>query len=197
MSATNRGSARRARDYYPTPAWCVYRLLDALGVELPTSYDARWLEPSVGDGAIVRAVRQWNGGCAYNVRWTTCDLVRPPRAVPDFHRGDYLELRTERFDVAIGNPPFALAEPFVAKMRRDADVAIALLRLGFLASAERAPFLRAHRPDVYVLPDRPSFTGNGETDASDYAWFVWGLRGGTYQVLDTTPAAERRPRRAA
>ena len=46
MSATNRGAVRNEHDFYPTPAWCVHRLLEA--VPLPAG---RWLEPCVGDGA--------------------------------------------------------------------------------------------------------------------------------------------------
>ena len=58
---------RAAYDYYPTPAWCVRRLLEA--VDLP---GGRWLEPAVGDGAIVRSV----DAARDDVRWTTID-VRP------------------------------------------------------------------------------------------------------------------------
>jgi hypothetical protein len=32
----------------------------------------------------------------------------------------------------------------------------------------------AHKPDVFVLSDRPSFTENGKTDASEYGYWVWG-----------------------
>ena len=28
-------------------------------------------------------------------------------------------------------------------------------------------------PDVYQLPKRPSFTGDGSPDAAEYSWFVW------------------------
>jgi hypothetical protein len=38
--------------------------------------------------------------------------------------------------------------------------------------------------DVYVLSKRPSFSGNGKTDATAYAWFLFGPgRGGRWQVL--------------
>lgn len=32
--------------------------------------------------------------------------------------------------------------------------------------------MRSHTPDIYVLPNRPSFSGKG-TDSIEYAWFVW------------------------
>lgn len=46
------------------------------------------------------------------------------------------------------------------------------LRLNFLGSKKRCKWLQADMPDVYVLPNRPDFTGDGG-DATEYAWFVW------------------------
>jgi hypothetical protein len=70
-----------------------------------------------------------------------------------------------------------------------------LLRLNFLASKKRNPFMREHCPNVYVLSDRPSFTGKG-TDSIEYAWFVWESNArkssGRIQVLPPTSPAERR-----
>jgi hypothetical protein len=70
-----------------------------------------------------------------------------------------------------------------------------LLRLNFLGSSVRAQFMRSHTPDVYVLPNRPSFTGNG-TDSIEYTWFVWrhgnaGRAEGKLTLLSETPLAER------
>ena len=49
-----------------------------------------------------------------------------------------------------------------------------LLRLGFLASVQRAEFWKQNPPTrVIVLSKRPSFTGDGKTDRSEYAFFVW------------------------
>lgn len=51
------------------------------------------------------------------------------------------------------------------------------------ALGRRADFHRRHPSDVFVLPRRPSFTGGG-TDATEYAWFVWGPgRGNRWYVL--------------
>jgi len=50
-----------------------------------------------------------------------------------------------------------------------------LLRLAMLESQRRARGLwQEHRPKkVYVLGRRPSFTGNGKTDATAYALYLW------------------------
>lgn len=48
-----------------------------------------------------------------------------------------------------------------------------LLRLGMLAGRSRLSMWRELRPSVLVSPRRPSFTGDGKSDASEYAWFIF------------------------
>lgn len=194
-------------DFFPTPQWCVDRLLERVGWAL--SRRTLWLEPAVGDGAIIRAVDEWRA--AHGVRaveWTTMD-IRPEtsadvvgdftglgRPLLDAVRPLEMRLRTPAprpWDVAITNPPFSQALAFVEEALCRARMTIMLLRLGFLSSADRAPFLRAHPPDVYVLPDRPSFTSEGTDPKTDYGWFIWrGQSEGRVEVLRTTPLEERR-----
>ncbi len=163
-------------EFYPTPAWCVTRLLSH--VELP---GGQWLEPSAGDGAIIRAVNATRP----DVSWNAVEL-RPHAApslralgavttIDDFLRASHLGLP---FDVALGNPPFSLAAQFVLKSLEHAEQVVMLLRLNILGSSNdrRHLFETAGMPDVYVLPERPSFTGDG-TDACEYAWMRW-IRGG-------------------
>jgi hypothetical protein len=95
------------------------------------------------------------------------------------------------FYVVITNPPYNQALEFVETSMRWGRIVVMLLRLNWIASAKRHAFVRDHPPDVYVLPNRPSFTGKG-TDATEYAWFVWGMGGGRIEVLDLTPLDERR-----
>jgi len=174
MSATNRGGKRSEADNYPTPPWCVQRLVEA--VELPAG---NWLEPAAGDGAIIRAVGR------RDVRWTACEIrtdMRPiPRKVVRDGRvliGDFLlrppaaDARRARFDVAITNPPFRQAQEFIDACLKQANIVAMLLRLNYLASKKRWRFMTSNAPDVFVLPSRPSFTGAG-TDSIEYAWFLW------------------------
>jgi hypothetical protein len=191
MSATNRSDVRDELDRYDTPEWCVRRLLEAAPL-FSNPYDGgRWLEPSAGCGAIVHAVDVWrNGADLLFPHWTQLDIA-PRRA--GIVQGDFLSARFDRgFDVIIGNPPYRLAEDFARRAVGLAPVVVFLLRLNWLASAKRAEWMREHTPSIYVLPNRPSFTGGG-TDATDYAWFVW--RKGVapeVKILATTPASERR-----
>ena len=201
MSSTNRGGVRSPADFYPTPAWCVARLLEA--TDLPGGH---WLEPCAGDGAILRAVNAVRG----DLRWSAVELR--PACAPALrqalgpqgrlHTGSLFSaqdfLAQDPASVLITNPPFRLAREVLALgLAQDATVVL-LLRLNFLASAGRAEQMRRHAPDVYVLPNRPSFAGGGRTDSVEYGWFVWprGQRersSGSLQVLAPTPARERRP----
>ncbi len=195
MSSTNRGGQRSAADYYPTPHWCIRRLLEE--VALP---EGLWAEPCAGSGDIIQAVN----ACRPGTRWLANEL-RPECQAPlselvgasAVSIGDTLHWSPpERPAVSITNPPFRVAMDMVAWSLQHADVAVHLLRLNFVGSASRAPFMRANPPDIYVLPDRPSFTGRG-TDSVEYAWFVWNSTSapasrGHLRVLAPTPAAERR-----
>jgi hypothetical protein len=169
-----------------------------------------WLEPGAGDGAIVCAVQSWQAMQAARgfrtVRWVVTDIreecrvslselpgLAAPPVIADFLSDD----GTRRiFDVAIGNPPYRLAMEFIQVALRRARYVAFLLRLGFLESKSRHDFMRRCPPDVYVLPDRPSFSGKG-TDATAYAWMVWNVDDlerpfGKLRLLNVTSAEERR-----
>jgi hypothetical protein len=183
MSATNRGAERRMDDFYTTPAWCVHALLRE--VHLP---GGTWLEPACGDGAIVEAVKE----IRQDVCWTAFDIRERKLCLGSVR--DYLDRAIpvlERPAVIITNPPFSLAREFVERSFEVTDgPVVMLLRLNWLASQKRAEFLREHAPDVYVLPRRPSFTGDKRTDACEYAWYIWSSRmgrsHGVVRVLDAS-----------
>lgn len=194
MSSTKRGSSRASLDVYPTPAWCVQRLLER--VDLPGE---EWLDPCAGDGAIVRAVR----ACRHDVKWTAVEIREDcrhllRREVPGDRVliGDFLSLELPVAPrVVIGDPPYSLATEFIQRSLDLADTVAFLLRLNYLASAKRAEDARTRAADVYVLPNRPSFTG-GKTDSCEYAWFVWKReelprRTGHVSVLAITSLEER------
>lgn len=197
MSSTNRGAKRNDADNYPTPTWCVGRFLEA--VDLP---GGNWMEPSAGEGALIAAVQSIRS----DVTWTAnelrnaCagrlqDLLYPSERVSI---GSFLDLQPDPRhtpDVVISNPPFSLAMDFINHALSFQASVVMLLRLNFFGTLGRAEFLQGHTPDVYVLPDRPSFTGKG-TDSIEYAWFVWPgpgeRRQGTIKMLATTPSQEKK-----
>ena len=221
MSSTNRGSERPRFDFYETPAWSVHRLLEELfpatpGAD-PMPYFAHWVEPCAGNGAIIRAVNEWTAAARQriDIQWQACELDHQHSKQLSASLGrDSLGLRLgdtlawhdpdihyqrSRFDVAILNPPYRQALEFVQWSVEHSQTTIALLRLGFLETTQRNAWLRTHTPDVYVLPNRPSFTGKGN-DSTAYAWFIWrhnrtGRQVGEIRVLPDTPRKAREIRK--
>ena len=188
---------RRPMDDYPTPGWCVDRLLEV--VELPWS--GVWLEPCAGEGRIIERVNAHHDGRWPAVRWHAWDIQERYRRPLEQLRarveiGDMLDpVRggRGRFDVVITNPPFALAMDVLLVARTLAPIVVLLLRRNFVASAKRYEYLSRNMPAEYLLPNRPSFVG-GRTDSCEYAWMVWTPKSGpvgTTTMLALTPAAER------
>ena len=164
MSATNRGGSRVNDDFYATESWVVDRFIEAW-TNFSWLSAGNWLEPGAGDGAVIKAV---NAHCGITVPSWTAVEIDPSHTdslsdvvgidqvlIENFLVNDYKALT--RFDVAMGNPPFALAMEFVRHCRMVARYTVLLLRLDFLASVKRSAFMREDTPNVYVLPNRPSF----------------------------------------
>ena len=215
--SSKHGPAQIPDEHYPTPAWLVDRLLEA--VDLPGGH---WLEPSAGDGAIIRAVNARR----QDVQWTAVEL-RPMRSEllcaavdatgktpaeaykpaivhspQDFltwkPNTDRVVMNDERsFSVCLMNPPYSLAAEFIERALYMADVVAAPLRLNFLGSEARAQWFEyvVGMPDVYVSPNRPDFSGQGG-DSCEYAWMVWTAARkfdvpASVRLLATTPRAVR------
>lgn len=191
---------RRHEDYYPTPAWCVRRLLEE--VTLPRG---TWLEPAAGDGAIIRAV---NACYRSHISWwavearAEChdDLLHEVGSEGRIYcpaRVPHVSAAAVRYDVIITNPPYSMVGEYLRWCLDRSRVVALLLRLGVLCSEERAEFMRRYPPSVYPLPNRPDFTGDGG-DQTDYGWFVWrgkregGLIAPRIKVLGSTSLEERR-----
>lgn len=188
---------RRELDYYPTPAWMVRRLLG--GICLMSN---SWVEPAAGEGHLIRAVNQVRPGVTWvaiearaECRDALVEAVGDPARVLCPARVPVVDF-PGRHGVCITNPPFGQALEFVRWGMEHAETTCLLMRLGMLASEERAEFMRTHAPDVLVLPNRASFTGDGQTDVHDLAWFVFDgqevpRHQGRISVLPTTSAGER------
>ena len=179
MSATNRGTKRKESDFYATPLESVYSLLDNYNNISPND---RILEPSAGNGNIIKALR--NRG--YKNFITAIELREEERknlhesgadqvAILDFIKYGQC-VNYEDYDVIIGNPPYSLAPEFIDKsleLLKPGGRLIFLLRTNFLESDKRFEWWQDKLPNgLYTLHKRPSFTGKG-TDATSYSWFIW------------------------
>lgn len=193
MTSKNRKKPSAALDPYYTPDWAVRLMLDWV-VPRIAPVPSRIIEPGAGNGAFVRQLR-----ARYpDSHITAIDLVPHawPEATESLH-DDFLTARLGRYDLAVGNPPFSLALPFVQRCRQVSRATVLLLRQGFLSSARRNSFWRLHGPsDVFILPDRPSFTKDSQGDSADYCLACWGRpqHDGVARLhwLPTVPLAQRR-----
>lgn len=194
MSATNRSNKRRNNDFYETPKFAVNRFLDK--IYLPGGH---WLEPAAGFGKIINTVNEHG---SITATWDACELVywayqKLQPLTKNLYIGNYLEQKLDKhkYNVIITNPPYYLAQEFIEhSIDLEPDYVVMLLRTNFLESETRNSFLRSNTPDIYVLPNRPSFTGDG-TDATSYAWFVWSRvpkTHGNLYILEHTPRKERK-----
>ncbi|QYC52441.1 N-6-adenine-methyltransferase [Salmonella phage SSBI34] len=156
MAALKPKGERKAFDLYETPEWAV----DALLSIVPIRKDWTYMEPCRASG---RFYNHMPIGSAWG----------------EIREGvDYLATEYNRVDCIITNPPYSLAQEFVEKAHKDADVVIMLLRAGFLGSMKRFDFWGEYPVDhLITLSKRPSFTDDGKTDGAEYCYFIWDPKG--------------------
>jgi hypothetical protein len=151
-------------DFFPTPAWATHALVDN------EAFEGEIWECACGDGEMARVLE----GAGYKVRAT--DLYARGYGETGI---DFLKAK-RKVDNIVTNPPYNVAEAFVAQGLKLARKKFALLlRLAFLEGANRANtiFLETPPSRVWIFSERITFymkgaakTGSGTTA---YAWFVW------------------------
>lgn len=182
MSATKRGKSKDPElDRKYTDERVARFLVDSLSPEV---FRGTILEPSVGRGAFVRAVRATRGVQRMDLIFgVDIDAEVSGLSEADLGKvGDFLD--PHLFDewmetppsLIIGNPPFSQAEDHIRRamevVRQFGTVAF-ILRLDFLGSKCRREFWKEYPAVRYdVIRPRPSFTG-GRTDSCQYAFFQW------------------------
>jgi hypothetical protein len=151
-------------DFYPTPSWATYALIENEKFVGPI-----W-EPACGDGAMSEVLSKIGSAVA------SSDLY--DRGYGDIGH-DFLTT-TKRHSNIITNPPFHSAEGFVRSGLTNAQSKFALLlRLAFLEGANRANTIFHRHPParVWVFSERITFYMKGVQVAGSgttaYAWFVW------------------------
>jgi hypothetical protein len=161
--------AERRGDLYETPASAVHALLRA--EPLPH----RVWEPACGPGAIVAVLR----AAGHEVAATDLNEWGCPHSTS---RVDFLLERRapDGVEAIVTNPPFSLANEFVAHALDLAPRVVMLLRLQFLEGVGRAELLeRRGLARVYVFRDRlpmmhrHGWAGPRASSSIAYAWFVW------------------------
>jgi hypothetical protein len=151
-------------DFFPTPEWATYALIDN------ETFEGDIWEPACGDGAMVRVLMQT--GC-------------PVEATDLYDRGygaagvDFLKSARSVGNI-VTNPPYNAAEGFVrAGLLQSRQKLALLLRLAFLEGANRQRTIFAKTPPtrVWVFSERITFYPAGAVQKGSgttaYAWFVW------------------------
>jgi hypothetical protein len=175
---------RDALDHYPTPISVCRAALDLLP-PMFTPYEA--LDPGAGTGVWGRVLRERQGGCW--IDGVEVDRSHQwPNAYDSWHQADFLTWDGSAanmgstwmapYDLVFGNPPYKYAEAFVRRalaLTKSGGYVLFLLRLAFLEGQARGAGLWQEAPPerVAVCSARPSFTGNGKTDATAYAIYLW------------------------
>lgn len=167
---------REKNDFYPTPYDLCHAALRALEIENPGFRPDSFLDPGAGTGVWGNAVRS-----VFSPRLRDGIDIRELPQHPDYTgwiQGDYLEAKLGRFDLIAGNPPYKHAEEFVRKSFQhiaSTGYILFLFRLSFLESQKRARGLWKEHPPawVWVSAKRISFTGNGKSDDTAYALYLW------------------------
>lgn len=169
--------ARDPLDRYYTPDDVAVRLVEWLCI--PPSWDI--IEPSVGSGAWVRALR----ACGHRGRIIGVDVDPDATGLHDVdeaHVGDWPTLAPTlpRVRLHLGNPPFKVAVRHIAASRATGARSITLLRSTFIELTEdRAPFFAGLHPvGEWTVGDRIPFVsralnGTNKTDSVCHSLFFW------------------------
>ena len=160
-------------DRYYTPDALALAVVDAM-IEEIGAIPERVIEPSVGSGAFVRALRhRGHTGPIMGV-----DIDREAQGLGMVHVplvGDWLgDLGGTRADLIVGNPPYNAAEAHIRASLDRAPMVLMLLRLSILGSEGRAKLWWAHPPRMmWTVVGRPSYTGDGKSDNVDALAVLW------------------------
>ena len=174
---------RVENDYYATPFKATEDVLNALLKSGETLGNDTILEPSAGEGHIVKVLKDFY---PYNEITANDIAYRDSRLGIDINGGiDFLNYEPHRkFDTIITNPPFALAQEFIEKaLELSNHYVIMFAKIQLLEGDKRRKmFDNSPLKYVYVFSKRVNPLRNGEpTDEKGkpwastmcFAWFVW------------------------
>jgi hypothetical protein len=151
-------------DFFPTPAWATFALIEN------EKFEGDIWECACGDGAMSKVLAQTGSPVFSSDLYDRgygeagIDFLNPSRVA----------------DNIVTNPPYNSAEGFVVSGVQHARRKFALLlRLAFLEGANRANTIFARTPParVWVFSERITFYPKGidpkGSGTTAYAWFVW------------------------
>lgn len=168
-----RSEPHSSLDDFPTPPWATRALCDALSQAAPICC-ATCREPAANRGHMVRPLREY---------FDTVDASDIHDYGAGFAVRDYLfGPAPELVDWTITNPPFRLAEPFIARALETSRHGVAVIvRSAFLEGVGRynalfrfAPPSRVLQFSERVVMHRGRLSATGST-ATAYCWLIWDM----------------------
>lgn len=162
MTTHRRVVKKTDADFYPTPPWATWALLEY------ENFDGSILEPCCGDGAMAKVLSK----AGYTV------------AASDLHNRGYgtqknfFDIKT-RQDNIVTNPPFNIAEEILTHGLGLIRGKMALfLRTAFVESVGRYQrIFTVHPPSrIYAFSKRVTLYPAGEKTSggtTSYSWFIW------------------------
>lgn len=162
LSIVGFGNNRAKADFYPTPPETTEALFKR------EVFNGEVWECASGDGSMSKVIERYNSCYSSDIRKDV------------YGKGgiDFL-MSTDTSDNIITNPPYILAQEFVARALVLAKYKVAmLLKLVFLESSSRySLFKNSPLKTVYVFCKRQKIYANGKVGKNSgliaYAWFVW------------------------
>lgn len=141
----------------------------------------QWVcDPGAGTGNWGKAMRErFPISYIVGVERYPCHFCAHPQGTYDeWHTEDYRTWTPSvAFSTVIGNVPYSLTQEFIDKsldILGEGGRILFLLRLGFLESRKRYEWWKnIPLKKVWTLVERPSFTGDGKTDAQAYALYLF------------------------
>ena len=168
-------------EFYPTPPWATRALCELVLERRPGfSLDELVWEPAAGEGHMAEVLREYFVVWASDVFDYGHGYAKGSFAAERVGLVDDLARCPFRPDWIITNPPFALAELFLARALEEAACGVALLvRASWLEGLGRyeAIFSRNPPSTVAIFSERvPMCKGRWDPEGSTataYAWLVW------------------------
>lgn len=184
MSAKNRIRPSVPNDAYPTNTNLIGTALHRVMEDHPEFSPQNFLEPGCGAAPFCDEVLRLKKKLFPRIKERVAVDITPQTVSRhhQFVQTDYLFWTPDRrFDLIATNPAYTFAKQFIRKsmeLLAPGGLCLLLLRLNFLGSQDRKAMWQREVDlrRLYVLSERPSFTGDGKTDATEYAWYLFGER---------------------
>lgn len=180
MSSKGRGpSLGGPSEFYPTPASVTQQLFKTSPW---LAVDGLWLDPCVGDGALVRDAAPF----LKNATWDVCDLLSEDLLAPNFGGAHIRQAyfgktflthapTNRQYVSALINPPFSQWTNFVERALLMSDRVIVLGAMTVFGSTLRLEWWRHMQKYLvleHVIVPRPRFRMKC-SDSVDYEWIVF------------------------